>query len=315
MIGVGGECGNRLTIFATGLVACTGSACGDEGGKRNAGGINGKKCGGTGFKTVDGGAGTLMCACCGLSASGALTSVFKGGELGGLTRFNCPGMLDLRGNWWSNCKPSKCIVAWENCRAVFGAFSWVGIPKFIGCDGGVYWGCCCSCMMLFALCASLVTLFLLLVSCGSWTGRLMLASTWPCVLRLECKFGKWDEEERDRIAWLDWAMEPEKCTLGSSATSAMFPAGNELTQSWTSFLLLTELLSVKSLLILPVADPSADAFVINSNSWRAAAATSFRWSSSSCSISNSRNFVGFSISRRCLAMHSFASCCFSIFSL
>ena len=37
-----------------------------------------------------------MCACCGLSASGALTSVFKGGERGGLTKFNCPGMLDLR---------------------------------------------------------------------------------------------------------------------------------------------------------------------------------------------------------------------------
>ena len=97
MNGAGGEWGNRLTLFATGLVACSGSACGGEGGKRNAGGINGK-CDGAGFRTGDGGAGTFMCACCGLSASGALTSVFKGGERGGLTKFNCPRMLDLRGN-------------------------------------------------------------------------------------------------------------------------------------------------------------------------------------------------------------------------
>ena len=45
-----------------------------------------------------GGAGTFMCACCGLGDSGVLTSVFKGGESGGLTKINCPGMLDLRGN-------------------------------------------------------------------------------------------------------------------------------------------------------------------------------------------------------------------------
>ena len=43
---------DRLTLFATGLVACSGSACGGEGGKRSAGGINGK-CGGAGFKTGD----------------------------------------------------------------------------------------------------------------------------------------------------------------------------------------------------------------------------------------------------------------------
>ena len=76
-------------------MVCSGSACGGEGGKRNAGGINGK-CGGAGFRTGDGGAGTFMFAFCGLSASGALTSVFKGIE--GLTKLNCPGILDLRGN-------------------------------------------------------------------------------------------------------------------------------------------------------------------------------------------------------------------------
>ena len=35
-----------------------------------------------------GGAVTFMCSCCGLNASGALTSVNKGGERGGLTKFN-----------------------------------------------------------------------------------------------------------------------------------------------------------------------------------------------------------------------------------
>ena len=55
MIGAGGEWGNRLILFATGLVACSGSACGGEGGKQNAAGINGK-CGGAGFRTRDGGA-------------------------------------------------------------------------------------------------------------------------------------------------------------------------------------------------------------------------------------------------------------------
>ena len=60
MIGAGGEWGNRLTLFATGLVACSGSACGGEGGKRNAGGINGK-CGGAGFRTGDGGGLVHLC--------------------------------------------------------------------------------------------------------------------------------------------------------------------------------------------------------------------------------------------------------------
>ena len=50
----GGEGSNGLTLFATGLLACSGNACGGEGAKRNAGGINGK-CGGTGFKTGVGG--------------------------------------------------------------------------------------------------------------------------------------------------------------------------------------------------------------------------------------------------------------------
>ena len=68
MIGAGGEWGNRLTLFATGLVACSGSVCGGEGGKRNA------VVGLTGNAVVRGlergmGAGTFMCACCGLSAS------------------------------------------------------------------------------------------------------------------------------------------------------------------------------------------------------------------------------------------------------
>ena len=54
MTGAGGEWGNRLTLFATGSVACSGSACAGKRGKRNAGGINGK-CSTTGFETGDGG--------------------------------------------------------------------------------------------------------------------------------------------------------------------------------------------------------------------------------------------------------------------
>ena len=69
MNGAGGKWGNRLTLFATGLLACSGRAFGGEGAKRNAGGINGK-CGGTEFKTGEWG-GTLMCACGRLGASGA----------------------------------------------------------------------------------------------------------------------------------------------------------------------------------------------------------------------------------------------------
>ena len=61
MNGSGGEWGNRLTLFATGLLACSGSACGGEGAKQKAGRINGK-CGCTGFKTGVG-AGKFMCAC------------------------------------------------------------------------------------------------------------------------------------------------------------------------------------------------------------------------------------------------------------
>ena len=50
------------------------------------------------LKNGEWGAGTFMCSYGGLGASGALTSAFKGGECGGLTKFTCPGMLDLRGN-------------------------------------------------------------------------------------------------------------------------------------------------------------------------------------------------------------------------
>ena len=39
-----------------------------------------------------------LCACGGLGASGALASSFRGSEHGGLTKYNCPGMLDQRGN-------------------------------------------------------------------------------------------------------------------------------------------------------------------------------------------------------------------------
>ena len=92
-----GERGNGLTLVATGLMACSGSACGGEGAKRNADGITGK-CGGTGFKTGNGRAGTFICDCGRLGASGALASAFKSGERGGLFKFNCFGMLDLRGN-------------------------------------------------------------------------------------------------------------------------------------------------------------------------------------------------------------------------
>ena len=99
-----------MTICATGLLACSESACGGGGAKRNAVGINRKR-GSTGFKTGNGREGTFMWACGGLGASGALASEFKCGERRGLTRFNCPGMFDLRGNWWSNRKPSKYIVA------------------------------------------------------------------------------------------------------------------------------------------------------------------------------------------------------------
>ena len=60
----GGEGSNGLTLFAAGSLACSGNACGGEGAKRNAGGLNGK-CVGTGFKMGDARAGTSMCACVG----------------------------------------------------------------------------------------------------------------------------------------------------------------------------------------------------------------------------------------------------------
>ena len=50
----GGDGGNRLKLFITGILACNGIACGGEGAKWNAGGINGK-CGGTEYRTGDGG--------------------------------------------------------------------------------------------------------------------------------------------------------------------------------------------------------------------------------------------------------------------
>ena len=94
----GGERGKGLTLFATGLSACSGSACGGKGAKQKAGEINGRR-GGMVFKTGDGRAGKFRCAFGGLGSSGALASAFKDGEQRGLIKFNCPTMLNLRGNW------------------------------------------------------------------------------------------------------------------------------------------------------------------------------------------------------------------------
>ena len=97
MNSAGGERGNRLTLFATGywLVVGTLVAAKEP---------NGMPVGLTRNALIRDlkqamGAGTFIYACGGLGASGALTSAFKGGEPRGLTKFNCPSMPDLRGNW------------------------------------------------------------------------------------------------------------------------------------------------------------------------------------------------------------------------
>ena len=176
-----------------------------------------------------------------------------------VSRFNCPGIPDMRS---SNCRLSKCVIAWDSCRVVFEAFTCAGIPNCFGGDGVVYWGCCCSWMMWVSRRALLIEILVLLVSSG-----------------------------------------------------AVFLAGVELAQSWTSCSLFTVFLSVNNLLSLPLSESSADDFVINSISLRAGAATCLRWSSSSCWISSSLSCVCFSISRRCLIMRRSASCCSSVSSL
>ena len=72
----GGERGNGLTLFATGLLECSGNACGGEGAKQDAGEINGKY-GGTGFKSGDWRAGIFMQAYGGLGPSAAVASFLK----------------------------------------------------------------------------------------------------------------------------------------------------------------------------------------------------------------------------------------------
>ena len=52
-----------------------------------------------------------MCACGVLSVSGSLPIPSDGDERGRLTRFNCPGFLDLGTSWLSNCRPSNYMVA------------------------------------------------------------------------------------------------------------------------------------------------------------------------------------------------------------
>ena len=201
-----------------------------------------------------------MYACDGLGASEALSSAFKGGEHGGWTVLTVSACSNCEGNGGLTVNHRSALLLGPVVGLCLEAFSWVGVTTVIGRDRGVYWGCCCSCMMLFWICALLVTLVLLLGSFGSWTGRLKLTSTWPCVLRLECGFRSWYGEGRGKNAWLDGAMEPEKCKLEPLATSAMFPAGDELTHSWTISLILTEFFSVKSSLFLPVLDTSDDCF-------------------------------------------------------
>ena len=74
-----------------------------------AGGIN-WICGVIGLRTEVGMAGAFMCACGWLKISALLEIAFTGGKKQGLIQFNCPGILNLRGDWLSNCKASKCIV-------------------------------------------------------------------------------------------------------------------------------------------------------------------------------------------------------------
>ena len=125
----------------------------------------------------------FMCACRLLEINGSLASALNGGERGGLTRFNCSGMHELRTSRSSNCRPSSFMVAWDRWRAVFGALNCASIPKLIGGIGDVYWGCCCSWMMLVSRGALWIIRLLLPVSSGLLAVRLMLPSAWPYVLR------------------------------------------------------------------------------------------------------------------------------------
>ena len=75
----GGERGNGLTLFTTGLLACCGSDCDGEGAKRSSGGINGK-CGGTRYKTGDG---YIYVWLWQISYWRSIKGAFKGGERGG----------------------------------------------------------------------------------------------------------------------------------------------------------------------------------------------------------------------------------------
>ena len=72
------------------------------------------------FRAEGGTAEAFMCACGWLRISGSLASAYHGGERGRLSRLNCTRKLDLRTNLSSKCRPSKCMVAWDSCRAVFG---------------------------------------------------------------------------------------------------------------------------------------------------------------------------------------------------
>ena len=62
MNSAGGEKGNGMTLFAKGLLGCSGSAGGVKGAKRNAGGII-KECGGTGIRGIRTGMGGLVQLC------------------------------------------------------------------------------------------------------------------------------------------------------------------------------------------------------------------------------------------------------------
>ena len=109
-------------------LSCNWSAGGGWLEAKKTGGISGSF-GFMGLSTGDRTLGAFMHACRWLSASRALLCAFMGCERGGQTGFNSPGSVDLQPSLSSNRRPSKCMVAWDRCRAVFGAIKCDGISE------------------------------------------------------------------------------------------------------------------------------------------------------------------------------------------
>ena len=222
-------------------------------------------------------------------------------------------MIDLQTNWSSNCRPLKRMISWDSCRAVFGAYNCAKVCWW-------WWRCILRLLLFlsdvsFKMCIMnyKIPITCLLRTFDTEVDVRLNLNMCIVIQRVRVQRLKWSSTKSSGLVWL--SDETRKVQTRFNCNICNVPGRWWFNATLNQFFALCFLFFSKYSLSIPVSEPSADDFVINSIFSRAAVATCLWCSSSNYWISNSLNCICFSISRQCLPIRSTALYCFSSSSL